>query len=57
MGDKLRKFKQDRQQEKHPFIPKRERPVMDDEDVACNGIHYRKRFECPEPKENENQEA
>lgn len=57
MGDKLRKFKIDRQQEKHPFRPKRERPVLDDEDVFCNGVRYQKKFEsdCPEPKENENE--
>ena len=56
MGDKLRKFKQNRQQEKHPFRPKKERPSLDlDDDMECDSI----RFELPAPpeKEHENQEA
>lgn len=57
MGDKLRKFKQDRQQEKHPFRPKQERPGLDMEDDSYEDPRYQKRFETAEPKENESQEA
>lgn len=60
MGDKLRKFKIDRQQEKQPFRPKRERPSLDlDEDMDCDAIRYRT-FERPIPqekREHENQEG
>jgi hypothetical protein len=40
VGDKLRKFKQDRQQEKHPFQPKRQQDwrmeTEDDEDIRLD---------------------
>jgi len=56
MGDKLRKFKMDRQQEKQSFKPRRERPRLDLDEEESD-IRYPQRMQPPQEKEHESQEA